>query len=70
MLSKAERATKLIAEKLAEIKLLIQTCEEIAIEAKVDFVLSSPYGSDLSFDGTGKYYSDDGQPTGWDHSQC
>lgn len=64
-----ERADKAIKRKLQQAAELFKECEELAAKHKVDFCIDVPGGSYVSFDGTGAY-SDDGTPTGWDHSQC
>lgn len=70
MLTKLKAAAE-IEKKLAEANKLVEECEAIAKESKVDFYITTPCGSSESFDGTGEDFGDeDGNPTGWDHSQC
>ena len=64
-----KEAAEIIDAKLAEITKLIKQCEELALQHKIDFYITSPCGRQESFDGTG-LYSDDGEQLGWNQSQC
>lgn len=72
MLDPVERArqaaAKLLGEKLKEIDTIMRECEQIAKDFKLDFCFETPCGNYESFDGTGEY--NDGEPLGWDQSQC
>lgn len=70
MTKSQQKALELIGEKLAQRADLLEECERIAVENQVDFEVSTATGSYESFDGAGTEYSDDGMPTGWNHSQC
>lgn len=66
-----ELADRKISKNLKEAERLVKDCEDIAKEHKLDFYFESPMGRVESYDGSGlDFGDDDGQPTGWDHSQC
>lgn len=67
MLTKLKAAAE-IKKKLAEAKKLVEECEKIAMESKVDFAIDTPCGRFEQFDGTGEFAN--GEPQGWDQSQC
>lgn len=65
------QAQKQIAQRLKRVDELIKECERLATDNGVDFYFMSPCGSSEHFDaGETSDYSENGQPTGWDHSQC